>query len=177
MFHLIETIFTLNQPTLQFFLSELTEMILEFSNFSNGFGSKVELLILHHVRRTWCVYVDQAILVFLINAKNVVLASIQLLLIPLHTEKSTLRIYIDEYRHVSVICRLLCISFKWVHFIQHFTRAQCVASNHNFEKFMRCKIVIYIRSCWVEINSSFKPWLKSFLRDQQRWSFYLYEPI
>ena len=54
-----------------------------------------------------------------------------------------------------------------MYFIHHFTRVQRETSNHNFEKFMRCKIVMYIRSCWVKINSSFKPWLKSFLRDHQ----------
>ena len=54
-----------------------------------------------------------------------------------------------------------------MYFIHHFTRVQRETSNHNFEKFMRCNIVIYIRSCWVKINSSFKPWLKSFLRDHQ----------
>ena len=64
---------------------------------------ELELLILHHVRRTWCVYVDQAILVFLINAKNVVLVSIQLLLSHLRTENTSLRIfgYLGIFVHTS----------------------------------------------------------------------------
>ena len=69
------------------------------------------------MRRTWCVYVDQAILVFLINAKNVVLVSIQLLLIHLRTENSSLRIF--GYLGIFVHFKCISINISRVSSVKH----------------------------------------------------------